>query len=256
MVSMLEQSFIFLDRIGPRSERRIWDQDIDDWDSFLKKDTVKGFSKTRKSFYDRRIARAKQALKARDHGFFIKHLPKSEHYRLWDQLKHGPLYLDIETTGYHGDITVIGMYDGEQSVMMVRDRNMDKGRFLKILDRYEVLLTFNGLSFDLPVIQKFFHTKIVKPHIDLRFVCKRIGLSGGLKVIEQLLDIERGKDVSDMMGEDAVYLWQMWKTTGNDKHLEKLLAYNEEDIVNLKPIAEYAIPKLWDTIKNGKAARR
>jgi len=49
---------------------------------------------------------------------------------------------------------------------------------------------------------------------------------------------------------EAVYLWHQFKSTGNKKYLDLLVKYNEEDIVNLKPLAEYAIPELWNKIRN------
>jgi len=253
---MLEHSFIFLDRVGLRTEQRIWRSGITDWQAFLDAPSIRGFSRARKSFYDRRIAEAARALEKDDLSYFTERLPVSEHYRLWDLMNANALYIDIETSSYYGDITVIGVYDGEDALLMVRDKNLDKHGFQKAIKDASVLLTFNGLSFDIPVIKRFWNIDIPHPHIDLRFVCKRIGLSGGLKVIEKLLDIRRCKDVQDMMGEDAIYLWQMWKTTGNERHLEKLLAYNREDIVNLKPLAEYAIPSLWNKVFNGTDPHR
>ena len=40
-----------------------------------------------------------------------------------------------------------------------------------------------------------------------------------------------------MSGQDALQLWALYKSTGEQEHLQKLLAYNEEDIVNLVRVA-------------------
>ena len=52
-----------------------------------------------------------------------------------------------------------------------------------------------------------------------------------------------------MSGEDAVLLWREWRKTGNREALDKIIAYNEEDIINLKPLAEKTIPMLWNSVK-------
>lgn len=87
------------------------------------------------------------------------------------------------------------------------------------------------------------------PHIDLRGVCSRVGLIGGLKAIEQQLNIKRPDSIRYVTGNDAAELWRCWKATGDRDFLDMLVTYNEEDIVNLKPIADFAIKKLWGQIR-------
>jgi uncharacterized protein YprB with RNaseH-like and TPR domain len=41
-----------------------------------------------------------------------------------------------------------------------------------------------------------------------------------------------------MSGKDAVALWYTYQTTGCKESLEKLLAYNREDVENLKVLRE------------------
>ena len=177
--------------------------------------------------------------------FFAEKFPFSQQWRLWNQFRDDAVFLDIETSGYYGDITVIGLYDGRETKTMVRGFNLNKEVFEKEMSKYKMVVTFNGASFDLPVINRYFRTKFNMPHIDLRFACSKVGLNGGLKAIERKIGIKRADEVSTIMGSDAVYLWNMWKTTGNRKHLDLLVQYNEEDIVNLKPLAEKVIPDLW-----------
>ena len=55
----------------------------------------------------------------------------------------------------------------------------------KELSKYKMFVTFNGASFDIPVIKKQFNIPFIMPHADLRFAAKKIGLSGGLKSIEK-----------------------------------------------------------------------
>ena len=247
---MIENSFIFLEKIGEKTEKNLWNNNIHSWHDFLNNKTILGVSRARKIIYDLHLTKALKNLKVNNADYFTHSFPRQHHWRLFDKFKDEAVYLDIETSGYYGDITVIGLYDGFETNMFVRGFNLDKHALQKTLDRYKMIITFNGASFDLPVIKKYFNLNIPHLHIDLRHVCSQIGLTGGLKKIEKTLNISRAKEVEDVSGMEAVYLWQQFKATGNKKYLDLLVKYNEEDIVNLKPLAEYAIPELWNKIRN------
>ncbi len=249
MMVMIRNSFIFLNKVGKKRERNIWDKGVDDWDSFLSHPSIKGFSSTTKEKHDKKLEEAKRKLRRDDAKYFSELFPFTEQWRLHEQFKDEAVYLDIETNGYYGSITVVGMYDGYDTKTMVRGFNLDKGIFEKEMSKYKLIVTFNGASFDLPVLRRYFNFIPKVPHVDLRFVCQKIGLTGGLKAIERKLGIKRSKEVEDMLGEDAVYLWDSWKTTGKRELLNKLVMYNEEDIINLKPLSNYAIRELWARTK-------
>lgn len=234
-----------MDRIGLKSENHLWLDGISDWDTFLKSDKVKGLSAKAKHHFNRKLIEAEKKLLVGDVKYFVDRLPNSEMYRIYDFFWDQCLFIDIETSGYYGDITVIGLYDAENSIFLVKGRNLDKELFEKIISQYKVLISFNGSSFDIPVIERYFGINIEMPHIDLRHVCSRVGLVGGLKSIEIELGIKRPEEV---VGADAVMLWQMYGMTGEEKYLEMLIAYNEEDIKNLKPIADRVIPQLWEKV--------
>jgi len=250
---MIRNSFIFLDKISDRREQAIWEQGIEDWDGFLAEKSVSGITTPRKGHYDRQIMNAWHALDSDNPSYFHSLFPRQETWRLYPHFKDNACFLDIETTGYYGDITVVGIYDGNESHAFVRGFNLDKELLQKTLAQFDMILTFNGSSFDLPVIRRFFGPVLPEiPHIDLRHVCKRIGLVGGLKRIEEQLGIQRPEAVQGVTGADAVELWQRWKATGEKKHLETLVQYNEEDIVNLKPIANRVISQVWQQVRFGK----
>ena len=251
---MLRQSFVLLDRVGPASEQKVWRSGVENWDAFRAAKRVAGIAALRKGFYDRQLDRADQALEAEDVHHLARTLPVGQHWRLWEQFKEQAVFLDIETSGYYGDVTVVGLYDGQDTKTMVRGVTFDKDVLKEELAQYKLLVTFNGRSFDVPVLQRYFQDVVPNiPHIDLRHVCAKIGLSGGLKAIEQRLGISRPTNIAGLSGADAVFLWQQWKATGDNQYIEKLVQYNEEDIVNLKPLAEYAIPELWKQVRMPKA---
>jgi len=77
------------------------------------------------------------------------------------------------------------------------------------------------------------------------YTCKKIGLSGGLKQVEQDIGIER--DRPDISGRDAVRLWREHEQ-GRDGALETLVSYNREDTVNLKELAETATNRLDEQV--------
>jgi len=248
---MIRNSFIFLDRVSKRSERKIWDQGIENWDYFLDSKHIHGISSTRKGHYDRQILKARENLYSMNSSYFKDILHRGDTWRLYPFFKEDAVFLDIETMGYYGNITVVGLYDGVDTKMMIRDINLDKEILKKELSRYKLIVTFNGSSFDLPVIERYFQGVIPDvPHIDLRHVCSKIGLNGGLKKIEKKLGIDRGKELEHVGGEDAAKLWRVFKATGDEYYLNLLIKYNEEDIINLKTIADYAVKKLWVKTKN------
>ena len=248
---MIRQSFIFLDRISQDMEKRIWQQGIEDWNSFIGAKRIDGISKFRKGHYDRQINEAKKHLYSANSAYFANMLTKGETWRLYPFFKEDAVFLDIETMGYYGNITVIGLFDGIDTKMMVRGINLEKEIIKKELSKYKLIVTFNGSSFDLPVIERYFQGVLPYiPHVDLRHVCSKIGLTGGLKAIEKQLNIKRLPELEHVTGEDAAKLWRVFKATGDEHYLNLLIKYNEEDIINLKTIADFAIPKLWKDLKN------
>ncbi|RMD57914.1 exonuclease [Candidatus Woesearchaeota archaeon] len=246
---MLFESFVHLPRVSSRRERAIWSQGVRSWSDFLRARKIRGFSGNSKELCDWRIRDSMSRLESGDVSFFANAFPKSENWRLYDSFKDGACFLDIETDGYYGGVTVVGVSDGSSSSVFVRGFNLERYLVERELSKYDIILTFNGSSFDIPVLERYFNMRFSLPHIDLRFVCQKVGLSGGLKAIERALGISRESAVCDFSGADAVMLWRFWKETGDRKYLELLVEYNEEDCANLKPLADFAIPKLWSKVR-------
>ena len=241
---MIRESFIFLDRIKEKTELNLWQQGIRNWTDFYNTPNIRGFSPARKLFYESRIRKASKELLDYNSGFFKD---MDETWRLYDYFKDDAVFLDIEASTHNGIINVIGLYDGYDTKIMVRNFNLDKDLLKKTLADYKLIITFNGGSFDLPTIQRYFKDVLPNvPHIDLRYVCARVGLTGGLKQIEQVLSIKRPSIIEDMYGGDPALLWRKYLATGNKRFIELLVEYNEEDIINLQIIANKVIKELWE----------
>lgn len=141
-------------------------------------------------------------------------------------------YLDIETT-FSGSISVIGIYRPDTGATQLVGGGVTDQRLYESLDGVSTIVTFNGSSFDLPVIRKrlFADLKAEFAHRDLLYVCRRRGLRGGLKVVEQIVGIARS--TQGISGWDAPRLWHRYETYDDQAALATLLAYNYEDVVNL-----------------------
>jgi len=168
--------------------------------------------------------------------FFAQHVPSAEQWRVFAEFRHAVAYLDIETTGMAGQgnhITTISMYDGYRVFYYVNGRNLS--RFRQDILGYKLLVTYNGRCFDVPFIENYLRIKMSHAHIDLRFVLKSLGYTGGLKGCERKLGLDRG-ELDGLDGFAAVLLWDEYRRNNDEKALETLLAYNVLDAVNLEAL--------------------
>lgn len=153
-------------------------------------------------------------------------------------------YLDIETTGLSpssAQITVTGIYrwgrDGNDCIQFIgRDNTADN--ILEALKGIPIIYTYNGKRFDLPFIKYCTGIDLESRvrHHDLMFDCWRHRLRGGLKAVERQLGIVR--ELPDVNGLEAIRLWWRYVESFDLEALDKLLAYNREDVVNLKTLKE------------------
>jgi uncharacterized protein YprB with RNaseH-like and TPR domain len=115
------------------------------------------------------------------------------------------------------------------------------GDFLEDIEYAALLVTFFGTGFDLPFLRRAFGIQFPQIHIDLCFLLKRLGYSGGLKNVEKQLGIQREDDILGMDGMDAIRLWNEWQR-GNQQSGDLLLEYNRADILGLETLMEIAWP--------------
>ncbi|NMG83301.1 MAG: exonuclease [Methanosarcinales archaeon] len=240
---MLTSTYVHIPRIGRTIEHRIWSCGARTWSEFAEHQDEIPISAAKKTTILAGIDESMQHLSAHDAEFFAKSLPKSEHWRAYRDFKDKIAFVDIETTGLsprHSRMTVVGIYDGKKTKAYVRGIDLDD--IVCEIVKYDFLVTYNGARFDLPFIKhEYPELEFNQLHMDLMYPLRRIGYTGGLKAIEQVLGITRSEDTTGMTGFDAVRLWHEYEH-GNDDALSLLLKYNQEDIVNLETIIELVHP--------------
>ena len=244
---MLESTFILLKGIGPFGERRLWEHDILTWEAFLECSHPPCMSLDRKLNYDTQLKEAQDHLRLGQSTYFKKHLRQGDHWRLYDTFGSNALFLDIETTGgpaHSSDVTIIGLYRKGKMTSLIQGQNLTEARLQKEFEESDLLVTFFGSVFDIPFLRaKFPSLPNNLPHFDLCFAARRLGLTGGLKAIEQDVGLLRPPDLLGLDGWAAVLLWNDW-LQGKEKSLQTLIRYNEADTMNLEPLAKLLHSKL------------
>jgi len=180
------------------------------------------------------LEESRQNIKFSNPNYFSDLLPSNQHWRFFPEFRESTVYLDIETTGlesWGNIITTIALYDSESISYYINGQNLND--FPNGIRKYKVIVTYNGKTFDVPFIERYFGIKLDLAHIDLRYILGSLGYSGGLKSCETQMGIDRG-DLKDIDGFFAVLLWHDYKRNGNQKALETLLAYNIQDVLNLE----------------------
>jgi hypothetical protein len=232
---MLSRTFCHLPRVGLKTERMLWSRGISDWEDFLQRSQEVLSDGQRRRLLPL-VRSSREELRRGNAGFFSETLPGSETWRLFDRFRHTAAYVDIETTGTGGGldhITTIALYDGSRVKTYVHGRNLE--RFADDILGYSLLVTFNGTCFDVPFLRREMAIERPAAHIDLRFVLRALGFSGGLKACEIKMGLDRGL-LCGVDGYDAVLLWRAFEATGDERFLNTLLAYNVEDVINLETL--------------------
>jgi uncharacterized protein YprB with RNaseH-like and TPR domain len=231
---MLTCTFCHFPGVGEKTEQALWAAGITSWEHMLQTT-----ARPLKPSWTCHAQASLDHYQRRNLGFFYDGLPVRSHWRLFQDFQHCCAFLDIETTGMSAldEITTIALYDGTTTRHYVNGHNLPD--FLRDVQEYRLLVTYNGKCFDVPFIERYFGTRLRQPHIDLRHTLASLGIQGGLKRCEQQLGLQR-PGLEDVDGFVAVLLWQDYRRHHNIKALETLLAYNVQDAVNLRTLMIHA----------------
>ncbi|MDX1765025.1 MAG: ribonuclease H-like domain-containing protein [bacterium] len=165
----------------------------------------------------------------------------------------GALFIDTETTGLSGGtgtyafMVGIGFFDGGRFVVeqFLMRNQAEEAEMLALLGerlaRSRFLVSFNGKSFDVPLLETRYILSrldaelLQRPHLDLLYPARRIWKRslqscrlGNLET--QLLGVER---VGDVPGELIPGIYFDYLRTGNGSRLERVFYHNKLDILSM-----------------------
>jgi len=240
---MLQSTFQLVRGLGPAGERRLWRAGVARWGD-LGAAGPKVVSKRSAPLLADAVEVAADALGRGDVGRLAALLPAAERWRLLGAFGDDAVYLDIETGddvwGREG-ISAIGVLDRRGPRLMLAGRDLET--FPRLARDWRLLVTFNGSSFDVPILRRAF-PEWTPPaaHVDLRHVLARLGHHGGLKLIEdelEALSLARPAHLRGIDGWDACNLFRRGRD-GDRRALRLFAEYNLYDVINLRTLAAYA----------------
>jgi uncharacterized protein YprB with RNaseH-like and TPR domain len=277
---MLRSTFQLAPGLGPARERALWRRGIACWSDFSEHD-----SRARAGYpsagplsdprecdapapaRSERLNQLKQlkpvlaalrgaiesadaALAAGDVDALAARMPATEHWRLFEVFANGAVYLDIETSddviGFAG-ISAIGVLDSRGPRLFLAGRDLE--HFPEWMRGCALLVTFNGLSFDLPILRRAFPDwQPPRAHVDLRHVLAQLGHRGTLKQLEEwlpALHLERPAPLRALNASGASALFHRGRD-GDREALRRFAEYNLYDTINLRTLMAYAYNGLVD----------
>ncbi len=228
---MIESTFQLAPGIGAYRERQLWSAGVTRWDA-LPPAPAPVLSPRLDDRIRDAVDAARDALRSRDAERLARMLPVRERWRLYRAFSDDAAFLDVERDGEA--VTMVGVLDRDGPRLFLRGRDLDD--FPAAAARWKVLVTFNGLAFDVPALEAAFPGwRAPHAHVDLRHVWTRLGHQGGLKLLERVTGIGRPPHVAAVSGADAGRLWARWRE-GDREALRRLAEYNLYDAVNLKAL--------------------
>jgi hypothetical protein len=247
----IENSFIPVRGVGEKTERRLWEAGVTHWEEFDGREVGPTTADRIADFIDT----ASDHLDRGDAPFFAASFPSRERWRLYENFRDGACFFDIETTGLdagRNDVTTVSFHRDGETETLVRGRDLTAANLRRRFDAADVVVSYNGTQFDVPFLEQSFDLSVETPHIDLIYLCRRLGLTGGLKQVERDLGVDR--DRPDLSGRDAVRLWHRYER-GDEDALDTLVSYNRDDTENLRAVADRVTGRLHDRVFPPTASR-
>jgi uncharacterized protein YprB with RNaseH-like and TPR domain len=235
---VLRRTFQLIRGVGPSREKELWSRGLRTWDQFPAPGGEVGLSARQDDAARRALDEARLALERRELKRLAELLPPREHWRLYPEFLREAVFFDIETDGRENNApTVVSLFHREGFEVFIRGRNLEE--LPRAIARWPMWVTFNGSVYDVPVLRQHFG-ELPEPeaHLDLRFICRRFGLRGGLKKLEDQLGIARPRHLRGVDGLDAVLLWRAYKASADLEALRLLVEYNLYDSIQLRSVME------------------
>jgi uncharacterized protein len=251
---VIHSTFRLAPGIGAALERRIWSGGVLRWDDFPAAPEVAVSARTDGRLRDA-IAAAKAHLAVGDADALAALLPRSERWRLYGAFGADAAFLDIEMDG--DGITAIGVLDRDGPRLFLAGGGRpgspspiaDLDQFPDAARGWKLLVTFNGLSFDVPILERAFRGwRAPRAHVDLRHLWGRLGHRGGLKLLEHDTGVGRPASLHGIDGRAAVGLWRR-HLEGDADALRLFAEYNLHDAVNLRTLMDLAYNELVERLR-------
>jgi len=235
---MIRNTFQLIPGVGPWREKDLWARGIASWDDFPAGEAGVTISERVDALARFKIEEAREALGNRDLGKLAALIPPREHWRLYREFQNEAAFFDIETERSSlFEPTVASIFDRDGLRLFIRGRNLEE--LPEALATRRIWITFNGSCFDLPTLKAYFKVFPASPvHLDLRFLCSRVGVSGRLKKIEDRLGFGRPLHLKGLDGWDAVLLWRIYERDCNLEALRFLAEYNLYDSFQLRTLMD------------------
>jgi uncharacterized protein YprB with RNaseH-like and TPR domain len=239
---MIRSTFQLAAGVGQRREQLLWQAGVVRWQDY--ESTSGRLARQVDAALRAAIQAASAALEAGDVEQLAQQLPVAEHWRLFPEFGADAAYLDIETSDDAVGacaISAVGILDRGGPRQLLAGRDLQ--RFPELARGWSLLVTFNGSSFDVPILRRAFPDwQPPRGHIDLRHVLRRLGHTGGLKTIERrlpLLHLARPAHLDGLDGGNAGWLFLRGRN-GDRSALLRFAEYNLYDVINLRTLMAYA----------------
>lgn len=240
-MSMLQRTFQLVPGLGPWREKDLWARGVLDWDSFPGPDAPVCLNAQMDVRVRERLAQARAALSSRDLATLASMIPGREHWRLYPAFAEDAVFFDIESEGRESPIpTVVSLFHRGGLETYILDKNLDE--LPEALARHRLWVTFNGSTYDVPILERYFGLRFPKPelHLDLRSIFRRLGFSAGLKTLEDKFGFGRPPHLRGVNGWDAIVLWRAFRREQNLPALRYLVEYNLYDAFQLRSLMDVA----------------